>query len=44
MREQNYISAEEAAEAEPADVKLVPTPKQNSVRYFTTGCCRSSTH
>jgi penicillin-binding protein 1A len=35
MREQNYISAEEAAEAEPADVKLVPTPKQNSVRYFT---------
>nr|MDQ4087655.1 transglycosylase domain-containing protein [Pseudomonadota bacterium] len=35
MREQNYVSAAEAAEAEPADVQLVPTPKQNSVRYFT---------
>jgi penicillin-binding protein 1A len=35
MREQGYISAAEAAEAEPADVQLVPTPKQNSVRYFT---------
>jgi penicillin-binding protein 1A len=35
MREQDYISAAEEAEAEPADVKLVPTPKQNSVRYFT---------
>jgi penicillin-binding protein 1A len=35
MREQDYISASEAAAAAPADVKLVPTPKQNSVRYFT---------
>jgi penicillin-binding protein 1A len=35
MREQGYISAVEAASAEPADVKLVPAPKQNSVRYFT---------
>ena len=35
MREQGYVSAAEAAEAEPADVRLVPTPKQNSVRYFT---------
>jgi len=35
MREQDYISASEAAAATPADVKLVPTPKQNSVRYFT---------
>ena len=35
MREQGYVSAADAAEAEPADVRLVPTPKQNSVRYFT---------
>ncbi|HLL59072.1 MAG TPA: PBP1A family penicillin-binding protein [Allosphingosinicella sp.] len=35
MREQGYISASEAAAAAPAEVKLVPTPKQNSVRYFT---------
>ncbi|MDP8913859.1 MAG: PBP1A family penicillin-binding protein [Pseudomonadota bacterium] len=35
MREQGYVSAVEAAEAAPADVRLVPTPKQNSVRYFT---------
>jgi penicillin-binding protein 1A len=35
MREQGYVSAAEAAEAAPADVRLVPTPKQNSVRYFT---------
>jgi penicillin-binding protein 1A len=35
MRGAGYISAAEAAAAEPADVKLVPTPKQNSVRYFT---------
>jgi penicillin-binding protein 1A len=35
MQEQGYISAAAAAAAEPADVALVPTPKQNSVRYFT---------
>jgi penicillin-binding protein 1A len=35
MQEQGYISAAEAAAAVPADVKLVPMPKQNSVRYFT---------
>ncbi len=35
MEEQGYISAAEAAAAVPADVKLVPMPKQNSVRYFT---------
>jgi penicillin-binding protein 1A len=35
MREQGYVSAAEAAEAAPADVRLVPIPKQNSVRYFT---------
>jgi penicillin-binding protein 1A len=35
MQEQGYISAAEAAQAVPAEVKLVPTPKQNSVRYFT---------
>jgi penicillin-binding protein 1A len=29
------ISAAEAAAAEPADVKIVPTEKQNSIRYFT---------
>jgi penicillin-binding protein 1A len=35
MRRNGDISAAEAASAEPAEVKLVPTPKQNSVRYFT---------
>ncbi len=35
MARQGYIRPSEAAAAEPADVKLVPTPKQNSVRYFT---------
>jgi len=35
MRENGTISASEAAAAAPAEVKLVPTPKQNSVRYFT---------
>ena len=35
MKDQGYISPVEAAAAEPAEVKLVPTPKQNSVRYFT---------
>jgi penicillin-binding protein 1A len=35
MRESGKISADQAAAARPADVKLVPTPKQNSVRYFT---------
>ncbi|MBA3676069.1 MAG: PBP1A family penicillin-binding protein [Sphingosinicella sp.] len=29
------ISFGEAASAEPAEVKFVPTPRQNSVRYFT---------
>ena len=35
MREQGYITPAEAAAGAPAEVKLVPTPKQNSVRYFT---------
>jgi penicillin-binding protein 1A len=35
MQENGDISPIEAASAEPAEVKLVPTPKQNSVRYFT---------
>jgi penicillin-binding protein 1A len=35
MREAGKISAAAAAAARPAEVKLVPTPKQNSVRYFT---------
>ena len=35
MRQQDYVTPGEAAAAEPAEVKLVPTPKQNSVRYFT---------
>ena len=35
MREHGDISAASAAAAEPAEVRIVPTPKQNSVRYFT---------
>ena len=35
MKEEGYVSAVEAASAEPADVRIVPTEKQNSVRYFT---------
>jgi penicillin-binding protein 1A len=35
MREQEYISAAEAATTAPADVQLVTPAKQNSVRYFT---------
>jgi penicillin-binding protein 1A len=35
MLEYGFITPSQAAAAEPADVKLVPTPKQNSVRYFT---------
>lgn len=35
MRRNGYISATEAAEADPADAKLAPAPRQNSVRYFT---------
>lgn len=35
MREAGKISAAEAASARPAEVQLIPTPKQNSVRYFT---------
>jgi penicillin-binding protein 1A len=35
MREYGFITATEAAAAEPAQVQMVPTPKQNSVRYFT---------
>jgi penicillin-binding protein 1A len=35
MREYGFITPTEAAAAAPAEVKLVPTPKQNSVRYFT---------
>jgi penicillin-binding protein 1A len=35
MREYGFITASEAAAAAPAEVQLVPPPKQNSVRYFT---------
>ncbi len=35
MLETGDITPAEAASAEPAEVKFVPTPKQNSVRYFT---------
>lgn len=35
MQETGDITAAEAAEAAPERVKLVPSPKQNSVRYFT---------
>ncbi|HEX8442924.1 MAG TPA: PBP1A family penicillin-binding protein [Allosphingosinicella sp.] len=35
MLEYEFITASEAAAAEPARVELVPPPKQNSVRYFT---------
>jgi penicillin-binding protein 1A len=35
MEEQGYISGAEAAVAEPAEVRIVPAQKQNSVRYFT---------
>jgi penicillin-binding protein 1A len=35
MQEQDYVTAAQAAAAEPADVRIVPTQKQNSVRYFT---------
>src|SRR3954471_25058263 len=35
MQEAGKISAEEAANAAPARVGIVPAPKQNSVRYFT---------
>jgi len=35
MRENGVITADQAASADPATVKLAPEPKQNSVRYFT---------
>ena len=35
MQENGDISPSVAAAAEPAQVQMVPTPKQNSVRYFT---------
>jgi penicillin-binding protein 1A len=35
MLEAGKISAADAAAAHPADVQLIPTPRQNSVRYFT---------
>ena len=35
MPENGDISPAVAATAEPAEVQMVPTPKQNSVRYFT---------
>ncbi len=35
MQETGAITAEQAAEANPKDVRLAPEPKQNSVRYFT---------
>ncbi|MFD1949364.1 transglycosylase domain-containing protein [Sphingomonas arantia] len=35
MRDAGKISYAEQAETDPADVKLAPEPKRNSVRYFT---------
>jgi penicillin-binding protein 1A len=35
MQENGVITAAQAASAAPAQVKIVPTPRQNSVRYFT---------
>jgi len=35
MRRNGSITAAEAAAAQPAAVKLIPSPRQNSVRYFT---------
>jgi penicillin-binding protein 1A len=35
MRENGDISPGAAASAEPAEVRIIPTPQQNSVRYFT---------
>ena len=35
MRDQEIITAEQVAQANPAAVKLAPEPRQNSVRYFT---------
>ena len=35
MVENGDITPLQAASAEPAEVRIVPTPKQNSVRYFT---------
>src|SRR4051812_19460340 len=35
MRDNGTITAEQAASAEPASVPIVPSAKQNSVRYFT---------
>jgi penicillin-binding protein 1A len=35
MQENGVITADQAAAAQPAEVKIVPTPRQNSVRYFT---------
>lgn len=35
MRQQGRITAAEAAAANPDTVELAPTPRQNSVRYFT---------
>ena len=35
MRENGDISAAQAASADPAEIRLVPPPKQNSIRYFT---------
>jgi len=35
MQENGTISPAAAASAAPAEVRIVPTPKQNSVRYFT---------
>jgi penicillin-binding protein 1A len=35
MRDNGDITAAQAAAARPAEVKLVPAPRQNSVRYFS---------
>lgn len=35
MRENGDITAGQAAAADPAEIRLVPPPKQNSIRYFT---------
>ena len=35
MQKNGDINAAQAASADPADIRLVPPPKQNSIRYFT---------
>jgi hypothetical protein len=43
MARNHFITADVAAEVNPADVRIQPTTKQNSVRYSPIGHCPSST-